>query len=691
MNQAKGSTLEKAIARMDAQAILDWAAPRGEDGAFEALRALWSSDGLMEKRPSKKAAQRIPFLDDVAEGLASDHPEIAQKVRELPAMLTLVERGFTQVLARSKSFQGAKLPPMTQVSGALSFASAAQAKYQAMGLAQTSSGPAFELNSNFTVDGKVISPDTEMFGILKAATSTIMMMAYEHRWFNKADQIVLPELLARPAAAESEEVMPVLEYANVWHAWDRAQLRLRLGLGNPEYLDLPFPDSFPECIQSALRVFPDDEIELVDFIANDRLLARTRQHYAEMLQHESPGRAYPAPSQAVPLPPKGFVSFDEKLGLVTLEQATAFNPTQDQASYAGLRLVEWLRGYAVLKRVADEDNANARELHECPQFDEANLVETLGRSGLSTERARVFLNHVCLTKQRNDVYDRPVVKVAGDRCVLVAPALAAALLGPIVLSAIADAGAQIELKGKAFETRILNTVAGPGRQVRAFKTKRDGEEYDYDALLVWDDFCFLLECKNRSLSGGILQQVYRSGDEGHGHAQQVHRLVAGLMAHPDILDQHFPAARGKLLVPCVISALPYSAPGGIDGVLFGDYSMLSKFFTSPVVGQVGYRPGQRAQRQAGGEIFRLWAGDKPTPLDFLRNLLCSYQYVLTQQHTGVRPIVTGVFSEQEALYHGEYATIDPTLDSARAAAAHYAAKVPNLTLQDWEVRLKRLP
>lgn len=691
MDKDKGSTLEKAIARMDAQAILDWATPRGEDGAFEALRALWSSDELMEKRPSKKAAQRIPFLDDVAAGVASDHPEIAQKVRELPDMLTLVERGFAQVLARSKSFPGAKLPPMTQVSGALSFASAVQAKYRAMGLAQIPSGPAFELKSNFTVDGKVISPDTEMFGVLKAATSTIMMMAYEHRWFNKADQIVLPELLARPTAAESEEVMPVLEYAKVWHAWDRAQLRLRLGLGSPEYLDPPFPDGFPECIQSALQVFPNDEIELVDFIANDRLLARTRQHYAETLQHESPNRAYPALSQMVPLPPKGFVSFDEKLGLVTLEQATAFDPTQDQALYAGLRLVEWLRGYAVLKRVADEDNPDATALHECPQFDEANLVETLGQSGLSTERARLFLNHVCLTKQRNDIYDRPAVKVAGDRYVLVAPALAAALLGPIVLSAIADAGAQIELKGKAFETRIQHTVAGPGRQVRAFKTKRDGEEYDYDALLVWDDFCFLLECKNRSLSGGILQQVYRSGDEGHGHARQVHRLVSGLMAHPDMLDQHFPAARGKLLVPCVISALPYSAPGGIDGVLFGDYSMLSKFFTSPVVGQVGYRPGQRAQRQVGGEIFRLWAGDKPTPLDLLRNLLCSYQYILTQQHTGVRPIVTGVFSEQEALYHGEYTTIDPTLDSARAAAAHYAAKVPNLTLQDWEARLKRLP
>jgi hypothetical protein len=158
-----------------------------------------------------------------------------------------------------------------------------------------------------------------------------------------------------------------------------------------------------------------------------------------------------------------------------------------------------------------------------------------------------------------------------------------------------------------------------------------------------------------------------------------------------MLDSHFPAARGKLLVPCVISALPYSVPSGIEGVLFGDYSMLARFFASPVMGQVGFRPGEPAQRQPDGEVFRQWAGDKPTPLDLLRHLICSFQFVLTMRHTRLRPIVTGVFSEQDMLFHGEYGTLDYTLESSRAAATHYSSFVPNPSLHDWVSKLKRLP
>jgi len=691
MEQKNGSALERAIARMNAKDVLDWITAKGEDGVLETLQALWASDALFEKRPSKKGAQRGPFLEAVAAGLAPKYREVAEKVLELPVVLALIEKGFLQILARGKGFPGATLPPIVQVSAALSTACATYAKYDTVRLEQLQAGRAYEMTANLSVEGRVINPDTEMYGVLKAATATIMMMAYENRWFTRSDEVELPELLSRPTSAESTDINPVLEYANVWHAWDRAQLRLRLGLRSIEYLEKPFPEGFPASIETALRVLPDDEVELVDFIANDRLLARTRQHFAELLQHEPRSSSYLDLTASVALPPSGFLSFDEKLGLITLRECMSFDVTNDPNSYAGLKVAEWLRGYAVLKRIAEQATPAAAELHECPQFEGAELVRFLNRAGLTTERAQVFLQHVCLTKSRNDVYNRPLIRVSGEHYLMVAPALKSALLGPIVLSAISDTGAQIEIKGKAFEETLREKIAGSGRQVGFFKTKRDGEEYDYDALLVWGDFCFLLECKNRSLSGGILQQVYRSDVESRRHAHQVHRLTHGLMAHPDMLDAHFPPARGKLLVPCVISALPYSVPGGVEGVLFGDYSMLTRFFASPVMGQVGLRPGEPAQRQPDGEIFRQWEGDKPTPLDLLRQLICSFQFVLMQRHTGLRPIVTGVFSEQDALFHGEYGTIDLTLESARAAATHYASTVPNPLLQDWESRLKRLP
>lgn len=691
MEQKCGSALQQAIARMDAKDVLDLVATRGEEGALEALHAIWESDALFEKRPSKKAAQRVPFLEAVAGGLAPKYPEVAEKVLELPAVLTLVEEGFVQILSRSKSFPGSKLPPMGQVSAALSFASSAQAELEALGREQLPTGPIFEMKATFSVDGRVVDPDTEMFGVLKAATATIMMMAYENRWFTESDQVELPQLLSRPSPSESTAIYPVLEGASRWHAWDRAQLRLRFGLRSVEYLEKPFPHGFPESIDTAVRILPRDEIELVDFVANDRLVARTRQHLIQLLQDEPRSNSYADLTASVALPPSGFLSFDEKHGIITLSECTSFDVTKDQNSYSGLRIIEWLRGYAVLKRIAEQANPVATELHECPQFTEAELLGFLTRAGLSTEKSQLFLQQVCLTKSRNDAYDRPLIRVSGERYVMVAPALKSALLGPIVLSAICDAGAQIEIKGKAFEETIRRKIAGPGRKVGFFKAKRDGEEYDYDALLVWGEFCFLFECKNRSLSGGILQHVYRSDVESRSRAHQVHRLVHGVMTHPDMLEAHFPAARGKLLVPCVISALPYSVPGGVEGVLFSDYSMLTRFFASPVIGQLSISLGKPPQRLPEREIFRQWSGDEPTPFDLLRHLTCSFQFVLTTRHTFIRPFVTDVFSEQDALFHGEYGSIDPTLESSRAAAAHYASSVPIPTLQDCENQFKRLP
>jgi hypothetical protein len=53
--------------------------------------------------------------------------------------------------------------------------------------------------------------------------------------------------------------------------------------------------------------------------------------------------------------------------------------------------------------------------------------------------------------------------------------------------------------------------------------------------------------------------------------------------------------------------------------------------------------------------------------------------------------MTGVFSEREALLHGEYGSIDLTVESCRAAAKTYDEAIPPTTKQTWESMLKRIP
>lgn len=689
--KAKGSGLEQAIARMDAPTVIALANAKGKDGMLHALRTIWASDSLIEKRPStKKATRRSQFLTEIAAGFSS-LPEVATKIVELIDVVDLIEKGYVAILSQGKSYPGAALSGMTQVSTALHVAGEMQKTFDAMVLEQMPAGPAIHLKNNLSVNGRVVNPDTEMFGVLKAARSTIMMMAWEHDWFNYAEQVELPSDLSQPSVEEVGAINKVLEYANIWHAWERAQLRLRLGLRSIEYLPAPFPDKIPITVETVLNVMPDDDCELADFIAGNRLLSRTNQQYAELFRGEFQLPNYPDKNDQTKLPPFAYISFDEKLGIGTINQCVSYDVTTDSKSYAGLRIVEWLRGYSVLKRIADDEISEASIQHVLPHFSERELLQLLTRAGLPVDRAHHFIEHVCLTKSRNDPYDRPLIRIADNRYALVWPALKPALLGPIVLSAIADAGAQIEIKGTEFEKTIRKVVSGPGREVSAFKTKRGKEEYDYDALLVWGDFCFLFECKNRSLSGGILQYVYRSNDEYLGHAKQVRRLVDGLMKHPDMLSENFPAARGKLLVPCVISALPYSVPGGVEGVLFADYSMLKRFFISPVIGEVCARPGEKPQRQAEGEIFRLWVADEPTPFDLIRQLTYPFQFMLTKDHTRLSPTITAVFTERDALLHGEYSSVDLTVESGRATAQVYNAEVPLRSQQEWESILNRIP
>lgn len=690
MAKSNGTSLERAIERMDSADVLRLIDAGSDAAADEALRSLWASDALFDKRPSKKASRREPFLEAVATGLEVRHPAVAAKVRELPALLTLIERGYVDVLTYTKGTTGGGLPPLTQVSASLAVAVETADELHALGIKQHLNGPTFEIKANLTLGDTTVHADTALNGTIAAAVSTVMMMAHEQSWFNADDQVQLPSLLSPPSREEINVIGTVLRCAGKWSAWERSQLRMRLSMQSPHYLNAPFPEGFPPSAEKVLSVLPEDEHEIDDFVANHRLIARTQQHYFQLI-HRLGRFANPSLDASTPLLPAKALSFDEVHGLETITEWLSYDVQNDSTTYGGLRIVEWLRGYAALKRISEDRQVVDETQHHCPQIAATELIEILTRAGLTAGRAAIFLQYASLTRSRNDIFDRPLIRVGAHHYVMVAPALRSAVLGPIVLSSISDAGCQFTPKGKAFEERVRKMLSGPGRHVGFFKAKRDGQEYEYDALMVWGDYCFLLECKNRSLSGGILQQVYRSEVESRSHAHQVHRLIDGLMRHPDMLDSELPEARGKILIPCVINGLPYSTPGGVEDVLFGDYSMLKRFFASGTMGQVGLQQGQPAHRVPGSETFRLWAEDQPSALDLLRHLIVSFQYVLTQAHVHVQTVLTDVFSSSELLYHGEYVAQDMSLESSRAAAATYDSMIPMERVAQWADNAKRIP
>jgi hypothetical protein len=119
-------------------------------------------------------------------------------------------------------------------------------------------------------------------------------------------------------------------------------------------------------------------------------------------------------------------------------------------------------------------------------------------------------------------------------------------------------------------------------------------------------------------------------DEGTlENLEQVKRIVAGLKKHPDILEKHLPAEdRGKPIVACVLNALPYSIPGGTDGVYFHDFSVLGCFFKS---GQVMAHTFSGAEGRISSVPFlRIWSGDGPTAEDLLAQMEKTVQFTAVE-------------------------------------------------------------
>uniref|UniRef100_UPI00403963A0 hypothetical protein n=1 Tax=Variovorax sp. BK018 TaxID=3450241 RepID=UPI00403963A0 len=66
--------------------------------------------------------------------------------------------------------------------------------------------------------------------------------------------------------------------------------------------------------------------------------------------------------------------------------------------------------------------------------------------------------------------------------------------------------------------------------------------------------------------------MHRFDEETAENLEQIKRIVSGLKQHPDILAKHLPEEdRDKEIVPCILNALPYSIPGGLDDVYFYDF------------------------------------------------------------------------------------------------------------------------
>lgn len=118
-----------------------------------------------------------------------------------------------------------------------------------------------------------------------------------------------------------------------------------------------------------------------------------------------------------------------------------------------------------------------------------------------------------------------------------------------------------------------------GYDAKSLKFKIGNEEFEYDVIVPWDDYVFILECKNRTLSGHNPTAAYYFSIETASAIKQVTRLAEAMANHADVVLERTGIDVGsKKIVPCVVNSLPYAMTGDIAGVYVTDASGVKRFF-----------------------------------------------------------------------------------------------------------------
>lgn len=638
------------------------------------------STGLLLKRSdASRTSARSRLFQNVADYCANrGGPECAGKLRTAFDTIELIDRGYHGILDMLERCDVSKLAPEVRASACIDRTAIEYAEVMKRAQEAVLSLPELFDAQNPVLqgeDGATFSTDGAVNVLVETLTMALVMESYRNGWVAKDDDRVI-----LPAWRDVDDQQRYMAgstgiLAAFWRVWQRVEERRRYFGGSlKEYVPPNRPPNFPpEYPEDATIIVlePDMKWEVVDFVANERVNSYLFQNFMHLIHSTNVvDRETGIDGQAVLLP-DAFVSTAEVHAGIAMSELLGFAIHEDQQRYAGLRLVEWLRGFAILQCLAEQAwDASSGTPESLIQFTtRAELAARLGRLGFAPDTALEFIRRATLRRSSRDMFDCPLIGVGEDDLIVFGPAVRSSNLTRVVLSAFSSFGARVNRKGPAFERSLRAFIAKQGLMCKAFKATRDGKEYEYDAVVLWGKYLFLLECKSHSLSNWSPVASYYFQIETRSHISQVKRLSEALLRYPDILELHFGAdAKGKQIVPCVVNAMPFSVPGAVDGVYFTDMSALTRFFESRYLRLI--RPhnlgdGRRLLHRVA--LKSLWSGDKPSPEDFLRHLEDPVQVKMISERLAIE--------EQWTKLNDRVAAMHPCLvlkpDTADAAIARF--------------------
>ncbi|MBI2768364.1 MAG: hypothetical protein HYX47_01970 [Burkholderiales bacterium] len=605
-----------------AKSLLDNAGG-GQDNPEAIAGALRRAGTLIIPYPNKAAEKRRDELLETLEqylAAGANGGQAPSAVKDAIGTLRVGEAGYRKLVAELGRTPGSKLEPTLHIAAAIASAQQALILWRDEFRKHKADEREIATHAHFLdQDGNHLDMDGVTENLVLFVSMTLQMEAHRNKWYGAEGHIVVPKLPEATeeaiGAADSTMVLAVL-----WRRWKSTEERARLLGRRLRVVDAAgFDRKLSEEVTHVVVEQGSASSDWAHRVAIERLTDKMTQYGLEIRTKENIKPKNPKAKPALlPMPPRGWVSNDEVHGISGLEQYLAYDITTDTERPGGLRLVEWVRGYSALKLL--EQSTSKSELVRT----KTGWQDYFAKFGLAAAVSEVLLSRLTFCRTSRDLFDHPFIRLGTGEYRLLPLALHASSVPIVILSTLSHLGIQFQRKGKAFEERVHDVWKEAGIKSYAFKAKRGDNEYEFDAVVPWGDYLFMIECKNRSLPFGDPFRMRYFDQETQENLAQVRRLIDGLAQHPDILAEHLPAdAQNKTVVPMILNCFPFCAPGKQQGIYLYDYSAFARFFEN---GEIKLRSMEQGKIEEYSIGMRLWATDKPTPQDLLAQLEMPNQY-----------------------------------------------------------------
>lgn len=604
------------------------------DLVLRARRLVFRYPGNLKKRKA--------ILDGVVSKIRADlGDEFADSTATRFDAFALIDEGYTGLRAMIEQLPLAGLSQAEQVSAYLDHVAREWCSLrERVKAAQGTDSPGISGVTLETPEGQRYGADAMASLLVTVLGMNITLAAYKAHWFDTAELIKIPVM---PIATEEQaKAARAADGTAVgWQQWQRIEERFRYLGGTLEKRDASDGEQLPIGAQVIVHEPAVVEWELWDTIANERLGDRLSQTFIEMATMTNMLDKPAGIDPGAAMPPSGYVSAQEIHSSVLLSEYLATNVVTHQADLGGLKLSEWMRGFAVLQVLAEARSEAASEPMDraFPRFTFSELEAILQSNGLIGTKASIFIDHASFAKSSRDVYDAPILRGDGDWCLLASPALCDALLIRLVLSTLANKKLDVEGKGEDFEEQFRTVLRAQGLPVYHFEVRRGGETYEYDAIVPWGAYLFVFECKNRALSGTNPIATFNFLNSAVEHVNQAQRLAGALATYPDILKSHVKEDCSSLqVVQVVVNSMPFSVKEPLEGVYFSDIAAINRFFSERHVHVNSVRKVGSDTVMHRVAVHDFWLADKPDADSFMRHLADPYQLRVMLSHMSAEPI-----------------------------------------------------